>query len=370
MAPGTGRRQWTTSGLARTSLCDRTLQSLEQRARVLEGLLETAPVDVLFSVLEAPDRLQHVYYRYMDPSDDLYSSAEAARARPAIARCFAAMDRIVGLLEDYAGADGGVVVCSDHGFTSWQVSVHTNALLAQWGYLSLKGSARAMQTGAVRKLIPVAKRFLPRKLARVKGRTFGSIDWPSPAFASPIPHQGSSEPPGRRPTIPSTGDSRRQCRSRACFEQLTAPDGGLVPDRVYNHGRVDGEHSRARPRPTCGATTATSSTTTLHTDPYRLSHCSGGAQECLGRAGPGVARPETSRVRRTSSHAPLLGGLALPEGLTGGAWKMPSRRTRSAPIRWRRGPTIIVGEGRGRPLIRGREAIIEESLRGLGTSRA
>src|SRR5918999_1341136 len=47
------------------SLCEKTLASLRQRERVLSGLLETAPVDVLFSVLAAPDRLQHVYYRYM-----------------------------------------------------------------------------------------------------------------------------------------------------------------------------------------------------------------------------------------------------------------------------------------------------------------
>ena len=178
---------WRDEGLAR-----RGLESVRQRERVLRGLLELDPVDIVFSVLETPDRLQHVYYRYMDPNDSMYDTPQAERIRPIVEECFAAMDRIVGLLADYAGADGGIFVCSDHGFTAWEVSVHTNALLEQWGYLKLKSSARAMQTPAARALIPLAKRVLPRRVAReAKGRTFAAIDWTKTrAFASPIPQQG------------------------------------------------------------------------------------------------------------------------------------------------------------------------------------
>jgi predicted AlkP superfamily phosphohydrolase/phosphomutase len=174
------------------SLCDRALASINQRHTVLEHLLQTDPPDVLFSVMEAPDRLQHVYYRYMDPADELYDSPAGAEIRPRIEECFAALDRIVGTLVDFAGPDGGAVVCSDHGFTAWEVSVHLNALLESWGYLTVKPTARVMQTGAARKAIPVAKRFLPRKLARdAKAKTFAAIDWSKTrAFASPIPQQG------------------------------------------------------------------------------------------------------------------------------------------------------------------------------------
>ncbi|MDQ3983335.1 MAG: alkaline phosphatase family protein [Actinomycetota bacterium] len=180
-------QDWRDEGLAR-----RALDSIRQREAVLRGLLELDPPDVLFTVMEAPDRLQHVYYRYMDPADDLYSSRDASRIRSAVVECFSAIDRIVGLLEDYAGADGGVVVCSDHGFTAWEVSVHVNALLEGWGYLKLKGGGKAMQSELTRKMIPLAKRFLPRRLARrAKGRTFAAIDWAATtAFASPIPQQG------------------------------------------------------------------------------------------------------------------------------------------------------------------------------------
>jgi predicted AlkP superfamily phosphohydrolase/phosphomutase len=152
---------WRDAGLA-----ERALASIEQRERVLRGLLDLHPIDVLFTVMEAPDRLQHVYYRYMDPRDPAYDSPEGRKLRPAVIRCFEAMDRIVGLLDDWAGHDGGVMVVSDHGFTAWEVSVHLNALLQAWGYLKIKPAARAMQTGAARSLVPLAKKVLPRKLAR------------------------------------------------------------------------------------------------------------------------------------------------------------------------------------------------------------
>ncbi|MBW3595520.1 MAG: alkaline phosphatase family protein, partial [Actinobacteria bacterium] len=158
------------------ALCKRIQDSLRQRKVVLERLLDENEPDVLFAVLEAPDRLQHVYYRYMDPADALYDSTAGRALRPEVEKCFALMDDIVGLVMQWA--PGGVISCSDHGFTAWEVSVHTNALLEQWGYLTMKKTAKAMQTSAARKLVPIAKRVLPAKVARqAKGKTFAAIDW-------------------------------------------------------------------------------------------------------------------------------------------------------------------------------------------------
>lgn len=221
-----------------TALCDRVTASLEQRIQVLEHLLVQDPVDIVFAVLESPDRLQHVYYRYMDPHDDLYASAEAELLRPAIARCFERMDRIVGILDDHAGIDGTVVVCSDHGFTSWEMSVHTNALLEEWGYLKLKRGARLMQTATARRMVPIAKRFLPAKVARrAKGKTFAAIDWAKTrAFASPIPQQGiyiNLEGRERYGAVdPAEADSLKAEIAQR-FRELRGPDGDAVTDRVY-----------------------------------------------------------------------------------------------------------------------------------------
>ncbi len=179
-------RDWRDAALA-----ERALDILQQRYTVLAQLIELDPPDLLFMVLETPDRLQHVYYRYLDPGDSLYDTDAGRTLRPQIVRCYQAMDRIVGLLDDYAGT-GGAIVCSDHGFTAWESSVHTNTLLQEWGYLKLKTGARLMQTSAARRAVPVAKRVLPARVAReAKNRIFAAVDWDKTrAFASPIPQQG------------------------------------------------------------------------------------------------------------------------------------------------------------------------------------
>ena len=231
-------RDWRDAALA-----EHALASIKQRRDVLAGLLELDPTDVVFTVLEAPDRLQHVYYRYLDPGDALYDSPEGKSLRPALLSCFQAMDEIVGLLADYAGEKGSVIVCSDHGFTAWDVSVHLNALLEKWGYLRLKPQARAMQTGAARRLVPLAKRVLSRKLARrAKGATFSAIDWSrTRAFASPIPQQGIF--------VNLRGRERFGIVEPSALEELkdelvdrfvavTAPDGGPATDRVHRSEEV------------------------------------------------------------------------------------------------------------------------------------
>jgi len=224
------------------SLADRALHSIEQRRVVLERLLAEDPVDLLFTVLEAPDRLQHMYYAYMDPAEPLYKSAEAEKLRPRIVDCFTAMDDIIGLLVDYAGS-GGVIICSDHGFTAWAMSVHTNALLAQWGYLRLKTGARVMQSGAARALVPLARRFLPTKVRRsAKKKTFAAIDWSkTKAFASPDYLQGIFvNVAGREPygIVPGSGLDAVKNDLTARFESLRGPDGDAVTDKVWRSEEV------------------------------------------------------------------------------------------------------------------------------------
>lgn len=218
-------------------LAERALDSIRQRHVVLEHLLEREEIDLVFAVLEAPDRLQHVYYRYLDPADPAYGSPRAAELRPAVERCFEALDGIAGLLADWAGG-GGVLVCSDHGFTAWEVSVHVNALLESWGLLKLKPGARLLQTGLARAAVPLAKRLLPRKLARdAKGKTFAAIDWSrTRAFASPIPQQGVFvNLQGREPfgIVPPAEKQALVDELVARFSELVAPDGRPATDRVY-----------------------------------------------------------------------------------------------------------------------------------------
>jgi predicted AlkP superfamily phosphohydrolase/phosphomutase len=226
-------RDWRDAALA-----ERALEALRHRRVALEGLLREDPPDIVFAVLETPDRLQHLYYRYMDPNDPKYDTDAGRRIRPAIERCFRAMDDIAGLLEDHAGSDGAVIVCSDHGFTAWDVSVHTNTLLQRWGHLHLKRQGRLMQSGLVRKAVPLAWRIVPTKLRRrAKRQTFSVIDWErTEAFASVYYQQGVwVNLAGREPfgIVPASRLESVKDEIAEGFRSLRGPDGEPVTDRVW-----------------------------------------------------------------------------------------------------------------------------------------
>jgi predicted AlkP superfamily phosphohydrolase/phosphomutase len=362
-------------------LCERAVASIEQRHRVMRELLELDPPDVLFSVLEAPDRLQHVYYRYMDPADELYRSPEAEKLRLPIRRCFEAMDRIVGQLDDYAGSDGGVIVVSDHGFTAWEASVHVNALLQRWGYLKLKPTARVMQTTAVTKLLPTAKRFLPRRLAReAKGKTFRAVDWAhTRAFASPIPQQGVYvNLEGREPlgTVPPSelGAVKRDLVSH--FMDLTDRAGNRVTDVVHLSEDVfRGDALQGAPDvlPVVRDHRYELDDELFHREPFTdLRHLPRGVHHPEGMgivAGPGViaGKALNASVMDVTPTLLYLAGMKVPEGLDGNVlsdafdpqWLVDRPIETTAPLS---------SESREEetPYSAEEEAQIEESLRGLG----
>jgi predicted AlkP superfamily phosphohydrolase/phosphomutase len=348
---------------------------------VLKRLLDEDPVDVIFSVLESPDRMQHVYYRYMDPNDDMYYTAEAKRLRPEIWRCFQAMDEIVGMLDDYARDSGGVLVCSDHGFTAWEVSVHTNALLERWGYLKLKWTARAMQTSLARKMVPMAKRVLPAKVAReAKGKTFSAIDWTqTKAFASPIPQQGIYINLKGRERLgivdPSELDAMKSDLVQR-FTDLKGPDGTPVTDRVYRSEDVfSGEAVTGAPDvlPVLKDHRWEIDDEIFHRSPFTdLSHLPRGAHHPDGIviiAGPGV-RPQDDLKASVLDVTPTLlylAGAAVPSGLDGRVVTdaFDQAHLDSSPPR----SVDAVGTGardEASPYSAEEEALIEESLRGLG----
>ncbi|MDQ4146065.1 MAG: alkaline phosphatase family protein [Actinomycetota bacterium] len=220
-------------------LAKRALAAVKQRRDLLAKLLETRPVDLVFSVLETPDRLQHLYYRYMDPSDRLYESEAGRRIRPTINQCFDAMDEVIGLLDDYAGETGGAIVCSDHGFTAWEASVHTNRLLEEWGYLKLKGAGKVMRSGIGEKAVHAARRFLPVKIRRAaRQRTGGTaIDWSqTKAFATVYYQQGvviNLEGRERFGIVTEAEAEALKEEIATRFKELKGPDGEIVTDRMW-----------------------------------------------------------------------------------------------------------------------------------------
>ncbi len=362
-----------------SALCGRIVDSLNQRHTVLEHLLQEDAPDVLFAVLEAPDRLQHVYYRYLDPSDPMYDGDRGRSMRADIVRCFTAMDDIVGLINEHAS--DGVIVCSDHGFTAWEFSVHTNALLQQWGYLKIKPAARAMQTGAARRLVPVAKRVLPAKTARrAKGKTFAAVDWQrTRAFASPIPQQGIFiNVAGReRYGIVDPGDvAGLKDDIAARFQELQGPDGKPVTDRVWRAEEVfHGDALDGAPDllPVLRNHRFELDDELFHRHPFTdLAHLPRGVHHpdgivVLAGRGIGGGRSLRGSIMDVTPTLLYMAGLEVPDGLDGSVMTdaFEDAHLRDHPIATTAPLSSRAAEDES-PYSAEEEAVIEESLRGLG----
>lgn len=105
---------------------------MQEREAMFVNALETTPRGVVACVFDTSDRVQHMFYRFLNQPD-------GARA---IEDLYQRMDRLVGIAQRYAGGDTLLFVLSDHGFCSFRRGVNLNAWLREHGYLALKNGRR------------------------------------------------------------------------------------------------------------------------------------------------------------------------------------------------------------------------------------
>lgn len=96
-------------------------------------------------VFDAPDRIQHMFWRFHEDDHPAVrgNGAHAAAYRDTIRDMYTRMDRLVGRTVEQTGSDTALIVMSDHGFKSFRRGVDLNAWLLQEGYLVLKDGARS-----------------------------------------------------------------------------------------------------------------------------------------------------------------------------------------------------------------------------------
>ncbi len=115
---------------------DAFLKQAEFIQREREGMffsaLDHLRAGVLACVFDTSDRVQHMFYRYLNSSD---------RHAGVIEEMYRDMDRLVGEAMAYVDPETAFFVLSDHGFCSFRRGVNLNSWLLRNGYLALKGDA-------------------------------------------------------------------------------------------------------------------------------------------------------------------------------------------------------------------------------------
>jgi len=142
---------------------DDLYRAFDDRAQVILSQVDSNDWDLLVGVIESTDRVQHMMWRFLDPSHPMYDASLAARYGDAIAAVYRRADQFVGELLEHVDPGTEVMIVSDHGFHSWRKSVNLNTWLVTQGYMVLRG-----QPAADKKLDDLFDR----------GTFWDNVDWP------------------------------------------------------------------------------------------------------------------------------------------------------------------------------------------------
>jgi predicted AlkP superfamily phosphohydrolase/phosphomutase len=113
-------------------ICDeREAMFLDAVQRVKRGLVTC--------VFDTTDRVQHMFYRYLDPTHPSNAGKDTEEHKLVIEAVYRKVDAMLGRLADLVDdPQTAFIVMSDHGFTNFRRGVNLNAWLHEQGYLHLK----------------------------------------------------------------------------------------------------------------------------------------------------------------------------------------------------------------------------------------
>jgi len=113
----------------------------EEREKIFFHCLNRTRKGVLALVFDHTDRIQHTFFRCLDPSHPLYKSKEAEKYRDAIEQVYVQADALLAKVLSKLGRRDVLFVMSDHGFKSFRRGINLNSWLQQNGYLACKNGS-------------------------------------------------------------------------------------------------------------------------------------------------------------------------------------------------------------------------------------
>jgi predicted AlkP superfamily phosphohydrolase/phosphomutase len=117
----------------------------EERAMVLHELKQFQ-AGLFMAVFETIDRIQHMFWRYLDTKSPLYDPEGAKKYGKVIEKYYVGMDAILGEILKYVDDHTLLLVNSDHGFTNFRRAVNLNSWLRNQGLQILKEGAEEGRT--------------------------------------------------------------------------------------------------------------------------------------------------------------------------------------------------------------------------------
>ncbi len=113
----------------------------DERETMFFDTLDRVRQGLVVCVFDAPDRIQHMFWRFMDDQHPALRPEQRASHRDTIRDMYKRMDDLIGRVRAKLDDDTALIVMSDHGFKPFRRGVDLNAWLLANGYLKLKDGA-------------------------------------------------------------------------------------------------------------------------------------------------------------------------------------------------------------------------------------
>jgi predicted AlkP superfamily phosphohydrolase/phosphomutase len=147
------------AGLTGRAFIRQTHHWIRQKELAVQHLIADGSWDLLFTVIQAPDPLQHKFWNLLDPADPRHDPRLAAELLPDLHEAYRRCDEVIGDRLAMAEQGAFVLVLSDHGFGRYEKLLYVNRLLEDAGLLVRARSARpASGRLTARGLIKLARR--------------------------------------------------------------------------------------------------------------------------------------------------------------------------------------------------------------------
>ncbi len=118
-----------------------TLDHHQEREQMFFNALRKSREGVIACVFDGTDRLQHMFFRYLDDDHPANAGKDVEKFRNAIRDMYVRVDDMIRRVREQLGPDDHFLVISDHGFQSFKRGVNLNTWLTQQGLLHLKPGA-------------------------------------------------------------------------------------------------------------------------------------------------------------------------------------------------------------------------------------
>jgi predicted AlkP superfamily phosphohydrolase/phosphomutase len=113
----------------------------DERETMFFDTLERVRQGLVVCVFDGPDRIQHMFWRFIDDRHPALRPEQRASHRNVIRDMYKRMDELIGRVRAKLDSDTALMVMSDHGFKPFRRGVELNAWLLANGYLKLKNGA-------------------------------------------------------------------------------------------------------------------------------------------------------------------------------------------------------------------------------------